>query len=368
MQKKIVYITNQICGPGGLERVLSIKASYFADNMDYEVHILTLNQYDLPLFYNFSSKIIYHDIIAKRSSFKYFLEYKKGINRIVNQVCPDVICVCDDGLKGLFVPLYLSRKTPIIYERHTVKKVFESSEKSNLVNRLKYGFKNRLADWGSKLFDKFIVLTNQNANEWPKADISVIPNPISFYTSDPSNLKSKKVISVGTMSHVKGFDLLLKAWRTVIDKHPDWELEIYGKPLLRNELVQLSQELGIENNVEFNDPVVDIEAKYRQASIYVLSSRFEGFGMVLIEAMACGLPCVSFNCPSGPADIITDNEDGYLVTANDINLLSEKIISLIENETTRQLMGTIARENVKRYMPEQIVGKWDTLFKELIIS
>ncbi len=368
MQKKILYITNQVCGPGGLERVLSIKASYFAENMDYEVHILTLNQYDSPLFYGFSDKIIFHDIIAQRSSFKYFLEYKRGINQIANKVCPDIVCVCDDGLKGLFVPLYLKKRMPIIYERHTVKKVFESSGTSNFINKLKYGLKNMLADWGSKRFDKFIVLTNQNANEWPKADVGIISNPISFYTSNPSSLKNKKVISVGTMSHVKGFDLLLKAWQIVIDKHPDWELEIYGKPLLRDELSQLSQKLGIESNVKLNDPVVNIEDEYKQASLYVLSSRFEGFGMVLIEAMACGLPCVSFDCPFGPADIITDKEDGYLVSPNDINLLSEKIISLIEDEATRQRMGSKARENVKRYMPEQIAGKWDTLFKELLIS
>ena len=109
MQKKILYITNQICGSGGLERVLSIKASYFAEKMHYEVHILTLNQFDLPLFYKFSDKIKFHDIVAKRSSFRYFFEYKRGINRIVNKVSPDIVCVCDDGLKGLFVPLYLKK-------------------------------------------------------------------------------------------------------------------------------------------------------------------------------------------------------------------------------------------------------------------
>lgn len=367
MQKKLLYITNQICGAGGLERVLSLKASYFADLKRYEVHILTLNQGDLPLFYQFSSNIHFHDILAQGNVAQYLLAYLKGINEVIKEVGPDIISVCDDGLKGLFVPLFFRKSIPIVYERHTVKKrVFMSVEKTGLFHKMRNYFINKFADFGSSLFDRFVVLTHQNTQEWPKARLAVIPNPTPFYASQPAPLKHKRVISVGTMNYIKGFDQLLKAWEIVTERYPDWKLDIYGKPLLAEELIKLSLKLGISDKINLNNPVTNIEDKYLESSIYVLSSRFEGFGMVLIEAMACGLPCVSFNCPHGPADIITDHEDGYLVSSGDIKTLSDRIMELIEDENKRQRMGERARKNVKRYMPEQIIGKWDTLFKELV--
>lgn len=362
----LLYITNQICGSGGLERVLSIKANYLVDKLEYEVHILTLNQGNQALFYNFSKNIYFYDVSLRGNPLKYIWNYRQKIRKIITKVVPDIISVCDDGLKGLLAPLFFRFPVQFVYERHTVKQAIMSVGNEGLVNRMKNNIVSKLANYGSSLFDRFVVLTKQNSLEWPKAKVVIIPNPTSFYPKKPTSLEHKRVISVGTMSHVKGFDLLLKAWKLVAVKFPDWSLDIYGKPLLKEELTDLSVELGIFDKINLNNPISNIEEKYLESSIYVMSSRYEGFGMVLIEAMACGLPCVSFNCPSGPADIITNNEDGYLVKANDINLLSEKIILLIENETTRQLMGSKARKNVRRYMSVHILCKWDTLFKELI--
>ncbi len=330
---KLLYITNGVNGSGGLERVLSIKASYLAEKFGYEVNILTMNQGDVSSFYEFSKKIVFHDIKARGNAITYFLRYRKGIESTVNRINPDIICVCDDGLKGLFVPLYFIKKIPVIYERHTVKQAFHGAMG---VGKLKYFIFSKLADYGSRLFDRFVVLTGKNTKEWPKATVCVIPNPNSFYTPSPSILTNKKVISVGTMSHVKGFDLLLKAWRIVVEKHPDWQLDIYGKPVLKEELLQLAQTLNVHDTVNLFEPVSNIEEKYKSASLYVLSSRYEGFGMVLIEAMACGLPCVSFDCPLGPADIINDGVDGYLVAPNNVEALAEKIILLVDEEDKRK--------------------------------
>ena len=120
---KLLYITNAVSGSGGLERVLSIKASFLADNLGYQVHIITLNQGKTPLFFDFSNKIIYHDISVSGTTPTYIKQYITGIKNIVNQVQPSVISVCDDGLKGFFVPLFLSKKFPIIYERHVSKNI-----------------------------------------------------------------------------------------------------------------------------------------------------------------------------------------------------------------------------------------------------
>ena len=115
---KLLYITNKTNGPGGLERVLSIKASYLADHLDYEIHILTLDQGNVEMFYDFSSNIIHHDIATGNNPISFLQNYIKGLNRIVKKIKPNVISVCDDGLKGFLVPLLIGKPCPMIYERH----------------------------------------------------------------------------------------------------------------------------------------------------------------------------------------------------------------------------------------------------------
>ena len=195
----------------------------------------------------------------------------------------------------------------------------------------------------------------------------VISNPLSFYPEQSSNLESKTVIAVGKQSFQKGFDRLLQSWAQVQEKHPDWNLEIYGKYDASQRLDVLASELNIANSVQFFEPEKNIQAKYLASSIYVMSSRFEGFGMVLTEAMACGVPCVSFDCPCGPSDIIKNNEDGFLVPNGDVKAMATKIIALIENEELRKTMGQKAKVNVKRYLPEVICQQWDKLFKTLTV-
>jgi len=125
---KLLYITNQICGSGGLERVLSIKSNYLINKFDYEVHIITLNQKDEPLFYEFSDQLIFHDIRVVGNAIHAFMNYKNGLQKVVNTVKPDVISVCDDGLKGFFVPYFLRRNKAIVYERHASKNIFKNKQ------------------------------------------------------------------------------------------------------------------------------------------------------------------------------------------------------------------------------------------------
>lgn len=127
----------------------------------------------------------------------------------------------------------------------------------------------------------------------------------------------------------------------------------------------MSDDMGLKN-VKFHNPVINIKDKYLESSIMLLTSRSEGFGMVLIEAMECGLPCVSFDCPSGPADIIKNDEDGFLINLEDVNAMTDKISLLIENKELRKTMGEHAKKNVKRFSPDNIVRLWDELFKSLI--
>lgn len=361
---RLLYITNGITGAGGLERVLAIKASYLADSLGYEVHILTLNHDSSKSFYKFSSKVKIHSIAIHGNTFQYLKKYIVGIHSSVRAIQPDIISVCDDGLKGFFLP-YLVKAKAIIYERHVSKNIAIGSHPT-LIKKLMTGFKFALMNMLAKKFDRFVVLTQDNLAEWKGNNVMVISNPLSFYPTQSSCLDSKIVIAVGKQSFQKGFDRLLQSWALVQEKHPDWKLEIYGKYDASQQLNRLAITLDISKSVHFFEPEKDIQEKYLASSIYVMSSRFEGFGMVLTEAMACGVPCVSFDCPCGPRDIIKHNEDGILVPNGDVKGMARQIITLIENESLRKTMGKKAKVNVKRYLPEVICQQWDELFKTLL--
>lgn len=361
---RILYITNGLNGPGGLERVLSIKASMLAESFGHEVAILTLNNTHINPFYTFSSRIQMFSIPVSGGAIRYFVMYKRGIQSVVDQVKPDIICVCDDGLKGFFIPKIIRTDAKIIYERHASKLIEVSSHRRHFFKRLKVKFKWALMEYFARSFDSFVVLTSGNLKEWPDlSNILVIPNPLSFYPAEASSLLNKRVICVGKICFQKGQDLLVKAWQIVHAHYPDWELALYGKiddaELLGN--IALDQ-YGIKHNM----PVRNIQEKYIESSIYAMSSRSEGFGMVLIEAMSCGLPCVSFDCHWGPRDVITNQVDGLIVENGNIEALARGICELIENTEMRIRMGTNARENAKAYLPAKIVAQWDKLFRELM--
>ncbi|WP_341214644.1 glycosyltransferase [uncultured Wocania sp.] len=294
---KLLYITNQISGSGGLERVLSIKASYLADKLNYEVHIVTLNQGNKSLFYKFSDSLIYHNINALGNPINYFLKYKNGLKKIVDFVKPDIISVCDDGLKGFFVPWFIKKPCPMVYERHVSKNIEIKSDTTSFFQSIKLKFIFALMNLGAKRYNRFIVLTKGNLKEWNLNNLEVISNPLSFYPNKISSLENKTVIAVGKHCHQKGYDRLLKSWEILSEKYPDWKLEVYGSIDKREGLHNLAKELKVDKSVTFFPPEKNIGEKYKSASIYVMSSRYEGFGMVLIEAMAYGVPCVSFDCP-----------------------------------------------------------------------
>jgi len=176
-------------------------------------------------------------------------------------------------------------------------------------------------------------------------------------------LESKTVVAVGRYTYQKGFDMLLRAWRRVCDSIDDWQLHIVGEGEMKESLQQQILDLSLEDRVELCPATSDIQSVYREASVLVLSSRYEGFGMVLLEAQTAGVPTVSFDCKCGPSDIVADGVTGYLVPANDIPALAEKLLVLMRDETLRKQIGRNAFADASRFSEKAVMQRWTDLFE-----
>lgn len=382
---KLVFCVNQIKNHGGIERVLSQRVNYLMKNFNYDITIITTDNnsknfkgkdYYFPL--NFNIKIIdlninYDDLLQKDCNYlvkkiKYMKLKKihlKKLKEIIKEINPDVLISLGDISKYFC----FQTKSPCkkIIEHHFNKEFYMPKLKNKkTIEKIKYFYRNYQEKKLIDKYDEFLVLTNEDRLAWNNDKIKVINNPLAFISEKTSNCSNKKVISVGRLEKQKGFDMLIDIWEKVNKLYPDWILEIYGEGSLRKELQNKIDSLGLTNSLFLKGNEKNIQEKYLNSSIYVMSSRFEGFGMVLIEAMNCGLPIISFGCPCGPKDLIEDGENGYLCKCFDIDEMAERIIYLIKNEEKRIEMGKKSRELSFNYSEDKIMSQWKELFENLI--
>lgn len=377
---RIVYIYPALTTVGGADRVIADKSNYLAEKCGYEVYIITAHQNGQDTSFALSDKIKHIDLDVdfmeqyKHSFFirgyiylKMIFLYKRRLTRLLKK------------LKADFILTTISRDIDFIHtikdgsikiaEAHSPKQYLRNLhrlQKKNILYRISGRIWTKRLEKAAKKFKAFVVLTEEDAKSWAKIrPCTVIPNPLPFFPETTSTCTNKRVISVGRLYEEKGFDRLIEAWSMVAAKYPDWKLHIYGEGILRKNLQHLIQKKELTHSVFLEGPVDNIMDKYLESSIYVMSSRFEGFGMVLIEAMACGLPVVSFNCPVGPATIVKDGVDGFLVENSNSRALAEKLCYLIENENIRTQMGQQGRENVRKFRQENIMQEWIKLFHSL---
>ena len=378
-QYKIVFCTPALYMAGGVERVLTLKANYFAEHFGYNVTIILTEGKDKPLFYPLSDKVKVVNLNIGfeelwtcsfiKKIFVYLKKqriYKELLKQELMRIRPDItisllrreinfLTSIKDGSKKVG-ELHVNRSNYRNFEQddtNFLKNLFSQLWMSNLVSNL-------------KRLDKFVVLTEEDHQNWPELDnVVVIPDPLTFSSSSCSPLTEKRVIAVGRYVYQKGFDLLLKSWSIVEKKCPDWILTIIGQGE-RLQYENLIDELKIDRTrCKLLGPTERIQDEYMRSSLLVLSSRFEGFGMVLVEAMACGLPAVSFDCPCGPKDIIQNKVDGVLVESGNVEKLAEAIVMMIQNSEQRKNMATKAIENVQRFKMDQIAELWKSLFESL---
>lgn len=379
MSRRIAYCTPSLYIAGGVERVLTTKANYFADVLGYEIYIILTDGKGKEPYYALSPKIkvINLDINFEELWHLSFMQkipvylkkqqrFKKELTKTLIDIKPDItVSLLRREINFITSIKDGSKKVGEIHINRDNYRNFKTKD-NNLFKRIFSYFWDKQLVSKLKRLDAFVVLTSDDKTKWNELNkVHVIPNPLPFYLKEPSLSKQKIAISVGRYSHEKGFDRLAEAWMIVSKSHQDWELHIYGSGD-SYELQKQIQALGIGNSVFTHGATADILKKYKESSIYLLTSRFEGFGMVLAEAMACGIPCISFDCPHGPRNIIKNNEDGILVENGNISKFAEQITYLIENPEIRLQMGKKAHHNIKRLDIENIAQQWQNLFDELL--
>ena len=378
-QYKIVYCTPALYFAGGMERVLTMKANYFAEHFGYDITIILTDGRDKPLFYPLSDKV---KVVNLNIGFeelwicsfikKIFLYlkkqhlYKKLLKKELMRIRPDFtvsmlrreINFINDIHDG-------SKKIGEIHINRANFRNFEGKDANTLKNLFSKYWMNSLLSKLRKL-DSFVVLTEKDKEAWVELDnVCVIPNPLSFIPQNISKLTEKRVIAVGRYCHEKGYDLLLKAWLIVQNSIADWRLEVFGEGD-RSQYEEMISSLNMDRHrCILHGRSSNIQDEFEKSSLAVCSSKFEGFGLVITEAMSCGLPVVSFDCPWGPRAIIHDGEDGLLVENGNVEKLADAIIWMIQHPEMRSNMATKAIENVQRFSIEKIAEKWRTLFDAL---
>lgn len=374
---KLVYVTPALYMAGGVERVLTLKANYFAEHFGYDITIILTEGKDKPLFYPLSDKVkvINLDIGFEKlwncSLLKKILiylpkqrRYKKLLTRELMRLHPDVtisslrreinfINNIPDGSKKIG-ELHLPRPYFRYLGENACEKVFSKLWIRLIISKL-------------KRLDAFVLLSDCARMSWPElANTMVIPNPLPFQKQTDNTAMEKRIIVVGRYSHEKGYDMLLKAWSMLQDDFIDWRLETFGEGD-RTLYEEILDDLHIHRErCILHGRTEDVQVEYAKSSFAVCSSRFEGFGLVIIEAMSCGLPVVSFDCPLGPRSFIEDGKNGILVENGNVIQLSAAIRKMMEDEDFRRKMAIQAKKNSKWYQMENIAEQWKALFAQLM--
>lgn len=375
---KIIYCTHSTYNPGGMERVLYNKVKYLSEQMHWDVTVVTTDQHNKPPFYPFPESVRMIDIGINYSednvkgAFGKILGYLK--KRKKHRKLLEELLIKEKA--DIVVSLYPSESSFIPDIKDGSNKVLEIHYCKFF--RLQYrrngllGIIDKWRTWQDerivRRFDKFVVLTNEDRGYWGDLpNIEVIPNAAMFVADRYSDVSTKRVIAVGRLDYQKGFDRLIQAWEVVwkSGKYNDWRLDIFGQGEWKDMLQRMIDEKGLNGSAFINKPTKNIGREYSESAMLVMSSNYEGFPMVMIEAMACGLPVVAFDFKCGPKDIISEGENGLIIRNGDIKALAKGMMRLMGDDECRKRMSQNARKIVDTYSEKTVMDKWICLFNNL---
>ncbi|MDG1572735.1 glycosyltransferase family 4 protein [Robiginitalea sp. M366] len=369
----ILFLIDQVYLHGGIERVLSIKANYLAAQSGYRVSILTSEQKDQEPCFSFDDRIQFTDLgINYHRHRSYFhpanlLKVPAHTLRLKNHVRrmkPDVLVVCSHSTDTFFVPLVL-RKTPTVKEFHFSKWI-EKAARENPGSWKKKAFL-QFGDYVQKKYSRLVVLNPEEATYFFSDNVEVIPNPTTFFPETLPQSRKPLAMAAGRIAPVKGFEDLLHIWALIRPQAPEWELHIYGdgEAGYVDTLKQLARDLGLNPEKIFKGKTNRVKDKMAKASLYFMTSRNECFPLVLLEAQACGLPVVSYDCPHGPRNILTP-ESGILIPMDQQAEFADKALELIRAADILKAMGKAARDNVKKFKVAEVMPLWTAMFHKLV--
>ena len=377
---KIMYVVGSLAKTGGTERVLIDKMNYLSTH-GFEVVIITYEQGTHPMSFPVSSSVKhidtgtrfftlykYNRILRIFKQWKMKKVYFSRLQNIVDFEMPDFIITTTYNLDKCGIVAQLKTTAKLIVEAHIPKAhTYEHNMRSlNFIIRLLYKLNNEYHCHKARKFDLLVALTQKAANEWKKTiqNCIVIPNPVTNYQKVIKDKISNtnRIISVGRLTSQKGFDRLIYAFAQITNQCPEWHIDIFGDGADKQYLNKCISRSNLQNKVIIHPPTSNIYDEYMNSDFYVMSSRYEGLPLVLIEAMSCGLPCVSFRCKYGPEDIIKDGKTGLLVKDGDIKDLAQKILWMCQHEEQRIAMGISARKSAEKYKKEHIMPIWIELF------
>lgn len=366
---KIAYVVHGYTDSGGTERVLAKKANYFIEQ-GHEVSIISMKEETSKPFFSFSSKIKFYHLNIKKSEKESKELFLEQLSDCLAGIKPDISISMGFGLSIYLYKIKDGSKKvlEIHFSKYKRKHYFTTWDKyylgrviSNIYEREKIN--------AARHFDSFVVLTDEDKESWrDMPNIEVIPNPISFMPEEYSDVTAKRVLAAGRYTYQKGFEYLIDIWNEIAKKYPDWKLSIFGDGSKKKLLETRIKKFNLSESVELLPITSNIQKEMMNSSVYALTSRYEGLPLVLIEAMACGLPAVAFACKCGPRDVIENGEDGFLIEFKNKNAFAEKLSLLIENEELRRRMGKSARTNIQRFNTENVMPKWESLFERLLAT
>ena len=357
----IILFVAEITKPGGTERVVVNLANSFSRH-GHQVQVVSVNTSSGDSFYPLNSNVKLNHlgvVLEKKVLKRVSLGFRNTIAAI-KSILPDTtsILMATDPITCYALALIQPK-----YPQHK----YIACEHMGLAIAKKYSLLAR--KWLYGRMDAIVTLTQRDKKALvdgnvPHKRIAVIPNELSFSFEKSCDYTAKQILTVGKFDNQKGYDLLLDYVLPIMPKYPDWKLILVGQGEWKDALQKRIDDAHFSHQIQLHPPTKDIKAYYMQSSVYVMTSRYEGFPMVLLEARACGLPVVSVDCPSGPADII-HKEDGILVPMGDADAFRNALEELLQNQLLRETLGQKAKKDSENYNSDSIYLQWSTLFKEI---
>lgn len=365
----IVFITDQLYKAGGIERVLSLKANYMARVFNWDITILTSEQKGKQTYFELNSKIDLIDISINYNRDKSYFSFENlkriprhlfELRKTINKIEPDYVISVSFGLDFYWLP-FINKSIKKVKEFHSSRYYDFYQNRS-----IKQKWKLKIRAYIENKYDRLIILNPGEKQYYKNRDISVIPNPAPNTKGTPAKLDTKKVMAAGRIAPVKGFDTLVAAWELVVEKHPEWQLDIFGDDYLgtAGKLNEMIFARGLENSVRLMGATPNIVNEMKNYSLYLMTSKTECFPMVLLESMSVGLPVVSFDCPTGPKFILLEEQAELLVPDQNVEVFADKVSRLISNKSSRLYYGRQAQKVAKEFSLNGIMEVWqNTLVK-----